>query len=310
MADIIKYISSFSVDAVHIAIEQAVGCEKDKFIDMLKTVQSFLDKPPEKQKKEVKMFHQSDKAIFELKILPQIDEKLAEYDRLEMLGKDCEWKVCFNFHVDYKSLNMNELKRQHAMILEEENNLARLDLVIKYYWGLVYFRARELLKVNETVKAMFRTEFGVCYTTAMRYMTFAALVKRYPRLMACGLSYAQITKHQKRLLDYLKTDTRLHDRLSQPLNVSAQGKDVEIQPSDICVPKTTYNIDPDYLYDDNVSCDDMPESEEHARWLNETASSGEMFNASYLDDDTELLQELEKVNINWIARQLQDVDYK
>lgn len=299
MADIIKYISSFSVDAVHNAIGQAVGREKDKFIDMLKSVQSVLDKPPEKQKKEPEMFRLSDKAIFEQHILPQIGVKLAEYDRLEVLGKDCEWKVRFDFQVDYKSLNMNELKLQHAMILKDENDLACLDLVIKYYRGLVYFRARELLKVNENVKAMFRTEFGVSYSTAMRYATFAALVKRFPRLMACGLSYAQITKHQKRLLEYLKTDTGLHDRLSQPLNVSAQDKAVEIQPSDICVPQTTHNIDPDYVYDDdNISSDDIPESGAQSRWFNETASSGEMFNTSCLDDETELLQELEKVNIN------------
>ena len=298
MADIIKYISSFSLDAVHNAIEQAVGSEKDKFIDMLQNVQSVLDKPPEKRRKESKMFRQSDKAIFEEKILPQISEKLTEYGRLEMFGKNCEWKVRLNFQVDYKSLNMNELKMQHAVILEEEKNLACLDLVVKYYRGLVYFRARQLLKVNETVKAMFRTEFGVCYNTAMRYMTFAALIKRYPRLMACGLSFDQITKHQKRLLDYLKTDTGLHDRLSQPLNVSAQDKDIEIQPSDICVPNTTFNIDPDYVYGVNISSDDIPEREEQASWLNETASSGEMLNTSDLDDELEVLQELEKVTIN------------
>ena len=52
MADIIKYISSFSADAVHNAIEQAFGYEKDQFIDMLKKVQSMLEKPPEKQKKK------------------------------------------------------------------------------------------------------------------------------------------------------------------------------------------------------------------------------------------------------------------
>jgi len=35
MADIIKYIASFSEDAIHNAIEQAVGAEKEYFIDML-----------------------------------------------------------------------------------------------------------------------------------------------------------------------------------------------------------------------------------------------------------------------------------
>ena len=35
MAEHIRYISTFSDDAVHNAIEQAVGSEKERFIDML-----------------------------------------------------------------------------------------------------------------------------------------------------------------------------------------------------------------------------------------------------------------------------------
>jgi hypothetical protein len=226
------------------------------------------------------MFSQSDKAIFEQKILPQIVEKLAEYDHLEILGNH-EWKVCFNFEKDYTSLSMNELKKQHALILEDEKNLSCLDLVAKYYRGLVYFRARELMRVDENVKLIFHAEFGICYTTAMRYVTFAALIKRYPRLMACGLPYAQITKHHTRLLDHLKTDTGLHDKLSQPLNVSAQNKPVDIHPSDICVPKTitSTSTNPDHAYDDG---DDISNIE--ARWFKETATNGEMFNDSYSDD--------------------------
>ena len=42
MADIIKYISSFSEDAVHNGTEQAVSAEKKCFIDMLVKIQSRL----------------------------------------------------------------------------------------------------------------------------------------------------------------------------------------------------------------------------------------------------------------------------
>lgn len=298
MSRLIKYIASFSDDAVHNAIEQAVGAEKERFIDMLKTVQSVLEKPHGRSKKESKIVHISDKTIFDQKIRPQIAEKLDEYDRLETAGKDVEWKVRFNFLGDYMQLNRDELKKRHALILEEENSIACLDLVVKYYRGLVYFRARELCEVNENIKIMFRTEFGVCHNTAMRYITFAALIKRYPRLMICGLSYAQITKHQKRLLDYLKTDVELHDKLSQPLSVAAQGKAIAIQPSDIAVSKTAYSTDPDYVYEDfyyNPDCDGIPEDDEQARWLND---SGEILNESLLDDDTDLLRELQNVRIH------------
>lgn len=302
MADIIRYISTFSDDAVHNAIEQAVGTEKQRFIDMLVKIQSQLEKPPKMKKKESRMFRQSDKTIFEQKVLLQIREKLVEYDQLETSAKELEWKVRLDFVADYHSLNMNELKQRHVQILEEEKSLASLDLVVKYYRGLVYFRARELIDKNENVKAVFRAEFGVCYDTVCRYITFAALLKRYPRLMICGLSYAQITKHQKRLRDHLKIETALHDQLSQPLCVSAQEKAVEIQPADIEVPKTSFSVDPDYLYDDyfyDPAQDDMPENEEHARWFQELGDSGQIFEEIYgSDSEMDLQAELRNVNIN------------
>jgi hypothetical protein len=297
MSEVIKYIASFSGDAVHNAIEQAVGGEKEKLIDMLKTVQSVLEKPQGKLKKESKIVRISDKTIYGQKIRPQIAEKLAEYDRLETAGECVELNVRLEFLGDYMQLDIKELKKRHAMILEEEKSLTCLDLVVKYYRGLVYFRARQLRQGDENIKTMFRREFGVCYNTAMRFITFAALMKRYPRLMICGLSYVQITKHQKRLLDYLKTDASLHDKLSQPLSVSAQNKALEIQPVDIGVLKAAYNTDPDYVFDDfyyNPDCDATPEDEEQARWLNE---SGEILDESLLDDDVELLGELENVCI-------------
>ena len=296
MADIIKYIASFSEDAVHNAIEQAVGAEKEYFTDMLTKIQFRLEKPPRQQKKESKMYRQSDKAVFEQKILPQIREKVTEYNRLETSSKELEWKVHLKFVGDYKSLNMNELKQRHALILEEEKSLASIDLVAKYYRGLVYFRARELIDKDQNIKAVFRAEFGVCYNTICRYIKFAALLKCYPRLMICELTYAQITKHQKRLLDYLDTDAKLHDELSQPLCASAQSKAIEIHPADIKVPKISFSTDDDYCYD--PAWNDIPEDEETARWLQELHDSGEMLKTNYdSESEMEIQQELQYLNI-------------
>jgi hypothetical protein len=187
MSEVIKYIASFSGDAVHNAIEQAVGGEKEKFIDMLKTVQSVLEKPQGKLKKRVYNSSHIRQNNIRTKIRPQIAEKLAEYDRLETAGECVELNVRLEFLGDYMQLDIKELKKRHAMILEEEKSLTCLDLVVKHYRGLVYFRARQLRQGDENIKTMFRREFGISYNTAMRYITFAALIKRYPRLMICGL---------------------------------------------------------------------------------------------------------------------------
>ena len=295
MADEIKDISSFSSDAIHSAIGHAFEEDrKERFRDDLKTVRSFLQKPPVKQKKESKICHLSDKQVFKEKILPQIIAKITEYDRLET-SRHIDWKVQLDFLQDYKSFNMEQLKINHSLILRDEQTLSNLNLVVKYYRGLVYCRALEL--VTENIKVMFRSDFGICYNTAMRYVSFAALIKRYPRLIICSLSYEQITKHQKRLLDHLKSDTVLHDRLSQPLNVDVQDKHLEIQPADISVPRSVYSTDPDFVYEDSFNdavCDDEPEDAEQSRWLTVTTNSGEMFKSQ----DTEAVELMQSLHVS------------
>jgi len=138
----------------------------------------------------------------------------------------------------------------------------------------VYFRAKQLFQAeNKPLKAALVDEFGVSYDTALRYMTFTALLKRYPLLMICGLTYAQITKHKKRLLDFLKTETEgLGDKLSQPLDLFAEGKNLHIEPADHQVPATSFTTDPDHLYGVYSEVEDTPQMEE---WAAETA--GVMF---------------------------------
>jgi len=271
MADIIQSISKFSQDAIHNAIEYAVQ-DKQAFASTLEAVQSALKKPPKKQKKKVKMYGNKDDEIFQQKVIPQIRDKLSEYDRLEMNGKYLEWKVCFDFIRDCQLMNMGELKNYHKEILAQDCTLAQLDLLVKFHRGLVYFRARDLFEAEKKpLKVAFDDELGVCYNTAIRYMTFTALIKRYPLLMICRLTYAQLSKHNKRLLEFLKTETEgLGDKLSQALDLSAESRRVHIEPTDHLVPAISFSTDPDHVYseycDDEV--EDDPQMEE---WMAETA---------------------------------------
>jgi len=56
MADIIRYISSFSDDAVHNAIQQAVGAEKQCFIDILVRFSLSLKNRRKERKKNPECF--------------------------------------------------------------------------------------------------------------------------------------------------------------------------------------------------------------------------------------------------------------
>jgi hypothetical protein len=87
--NLLRYISSLSVDAIHNAIDQAVGAEKETFVDKSKIVQS-VPCQPERQKK-TNVIHQSDTTIIDQKILPQINDNLSQYDRMETSGRDLVW---------------------------------------------------------------------------------------------------------------------------------------------------------------------------------------------------------------------------
>ena len=56
MSYLMEYTASFSDNVVHNAIEQAVWAEKESFIDMLKTVQSVLEKSQGKLKECLEQF--------------------------------------------------------------------------------------------------------------------------------------------------------------------------------------------------------------------------------------------------------------
>jgi hypothetical protein len=301
MADLIKAISMFSEDAINITIKQCVDVNtKESFISTLKSIQSVLEEPTKKRKKETTLFKMSDKNIFEQRVLPQIREKLAEYDRQEVLGKKLQWKINFDFVENYETLNITDLKVRHAQILNDENTISNLDLVVKLYRGLLYFRARQLSPKNSNMETYFRNELGIGYATAKRYMIFSSIIKRYPRLMVCGLSFNQIMKHQKRLFDSLKADLNLHDTLSQPFSATVENKTVEISPSDIAVPIKTFNVGPDFVYDnsfDDIN-DDKHEDKEMEDWIQEMTDSNEIFN-NEIDDGLDLEEELaSKAKIN------------
>ena len=53
LSHLVEHIASFSDDAVHNSIEQAVGAENRKFISILKTIHSVLVKSQEKLKNKM-----------------------------------------------------------------------------------------------------------------------------------------------------------------------------------------------------------------------------------------------------------------
>ena len=86
----------------------------------------------------------------------------------------------------------------------------------------------------------------VPYATAKRYMAFTSLVKNYPRILICNLSFSLIVKYLSLITNYLTTDYDLAAKLRLCLTVIAQGETIDIAPTDIPmvnIPKVRSNVD-------------------------------------------------------------------
>jgi hypothetical protein len=172
-----------------------------------------------------------------------------------------------------------QIKAEHTKILAEEVAIQTMDLMVKYHRGMLYLAANKSVGEEKNYKKLFYEELGVVYQTALRYMTFALLMKKFPHLM-----YSQLQKHNKRILSLLEKEGDLRDRLAQPIIIRAEGQDWNLNPSSVAVgvPKENFSTDPDLMYEGAYyQCDDeavdsqrvllrLPSQEEVKSLLTET----------------------------------------
>ncbi|KAJ7391197.1 hypothetical protein OS493_019328 [Desmophyllum pertusum] len=135
-----------------------------------------------------------------------------------------------------------------------ERKIENVQLLVKYYRGKLYLTAYSLIAKSDApngFKKWFRTELGVIYETALRYMTVASLIDLYPRLLICDLSFSQLLKHNRSLQKFLETAEELRNQLSQPVGISIQDEVNSIVPKEVQVPVYQFKEDPDSCYENH-----------------------------------------------------------
>ena len=203
---------------------------KKTFEDTLNSIAAKLVKPTRKRKMVSVL--PSDDVVFRNNVVPQIREKLAEYEDQNNKGNDVAWNIALSYNSDFSTTDLTALKATHALIVKEDT-IHNLKLIVVFHRGLLYLSARRLAQADANIRDWFIKEFGVSYVVALRYQAFAALILRYPRLIVCGLSFTQIMKHKNRIIKYLKDDTELATKLTDVVNISAQDRPIDIHTS-IC----------------------------------------------------------------------------
>ena len=259
MADILKELSSYSAETLNVAINSVLkeDSKRKQFEENLKAIAAVLESPSSSKKKKVEKRHTipSDKTVFEEFIVPQVREFADKYDEYEKRAQDPQWNLDLSF-VDKiangEFSDMMTIKSIHAEILIQEQVATSIQLTIAYHRGLLYLLARQFVGKDTDIKKWFISKFNVAYATIHRYQSFAMLIQAYPRLLVSSLSFAQITKHHNRILDYLSANKDLADKLRAHVTITVQNKGVDIESADVeGVPKLKIPLlaNPDFVYE-------------------------------------------------------------
>lgn len=177
--------------------------------------------------------------IFHLYIAPQIKARVTVFRQTH---KDVDVSVNFSFK-DIFTLSLDELIKEHSRVLQVEETLNILSLVTAYQRGMIYMAAHQKMYVKEDYEKWLKMNFGICYHTALGYMTVTGLLKSYPTLFVADLSFSQLRKHHRRIREFMKTEEALHGPVT-----FLTGDTIE--PGDITVCSKKFSGDPDHRYAD------------------------------------------------------------
>jgi hypothetical protein len=267
-----KQIGQYSPDGLQVVLQSKLGL--GELTALHKTLRKIIDPltkttPSQsiKKRKVTTAMLPSSAEVFKSKILPQVREHLAILTTEEMR---CIPKIdtVTSFNTDYSKMTLEEIKREHQMLMMADEKVTNVQLVIRFHRGLLYLETSMQQEITN-VKNWISEELGVSYDVARRYMTVALLLRRFPRLLACGLSFDQLAKHNKNFLDYFSTENEgLQDSLAVRYEIVALGKKIVVIPGEVNVPALEYgNLDPDSgYYPSNPTSSLDVDDDEFNRW--------------------------------------------
>ena len=162
--------------------------------------------------------------------------------------------------VDVSKYTIEQLREYHSTLVAQESSLKTRLLIIRLQRGLVYLRLHELMSEFDDVQGWISEHYHITYGTATAYMSVAALIKRYPILLKCGLSFEQIRRHNKRLSKFLSS--QLEDDVCGVCDISDGGKvtaAVQTDPHIVQVPDcASKDADFELVQEDDRQADEFP----------------------------------------------------
>ena len=239
-SEVLKHLAKFSPDAIHQALLRSnVSVSEQKEIT---TTLGRLSLMLEEGKKDSKTKSGSkgldkvkgDAEIFTQCILPVIKALAEKYESLNAV-EELNCNIDFRYFT-HQPRNVEEFKATFEYVCTAEETVGRIKLFIQYRKGVMLNRAKQL-----------GMNLGVPYNTERRYMSLAMIIGKWPCLVLAKLSFSQILKHQKRLIEVLSNDLKLSSALGSDVSLIVGSYKLDIQATEdaIAIPKGKQHFDPD-----------------------------------------------------------------
>ncbi|MFZ2539259.1 MAG: hypothetical protein WAX04_10210 [Oscillospiraceae bacterium] len=223
VSDMLATVKNSNVSTVTLAMTHSLNPDERKsFVFLLGKITESLEPPKRKMSRRKKAELVPALDIFHDEVIPQIEKSLIEYDR-----KEIAWRFDLNFQ-DFFGLTLIEMKKEHEKIVQQETVVANFDLLVKFHRGMIYLVAHSMIteeNKRSNIKEWFQEEFDVSYNTALKYMNFSTLIKTYPKLMICNISFDKLMANRTKLIQYFSTEKGhvLRDALSTEVGLHIQG---------------------------------------------------------------------------------------
>lgn len=282
-AETIKFVGKFSTDCISLAMENvfqaATPTEQKHFENILSKVFKALNGSNNPKKPKIQMGVPSSKKVFLDMILPQIRTKIQQFEDDIDNGKIKAWNIeAFScFPTDFTKMSIDELKAIHSVIIVNEGVLVKLELLFRFYRGMIYLHAYNLhnpTKIAGSAANWFKEEFDISYDAALKIMVFSLLIQRFPRLLVCDLTYNQLRKHNTNIKKYLSTDegSELNAKLAQRLDIYTPRRDwgMVIESSEVFIPDIPFKSeDPDHHYYESNLTSNSAGASSFAQWMDQ-----------------------------------------
>lgn len=189
-------------------------------------------------------------------IVPKIEKAVKEYQEKKRGFRLPDLKLELP---DFINTDLENLVTVHEQLMQQELSLSTRLLYIRFQRGLLYKEAHKHMTDLEQFRNWLKEKFELSYSSVTAYIHVAELLKRYPMLFVCGLTFEQIRRHSTRIRSFCESCSDFS--MDEPCDISDDVDVVSItaEPSEIKVPDMAPK-DPDFEFftDAEKTEDDFP----------------------------------------------------